>query len=114
MPTLLPSYAALGISITLGVTGQVLLKLGAERARDVMAQFLSPFTVIGLGVYGLAAIFYIVAIKRIPVTLAFPSVSLSYVAVALIAHYFWGEPLGLPQLAGIALIAGGIFFLHQT
>ncbi len=114
MPALLPSYAALAVSITLGVTGQVLLKLGAERARDITAQFLSPFTVTGLATYGLAAIFYIIAIKRIPVTLAFPSVSLSYVAVALIAHYFWGEPLGLPQVTGIALITGGIFFLHQT
>jgi small multidrug resistance pump len=41
-------------------------------------------------------------------------VSLSYVVVAFIAHYAWGEPLGLPQLAGIALIAGGIVLLHQV
>ena len=33
---------------------------------------------------------------------------------AIIAHVVWGEPLGLPQFAGIALIAGGILLLHQT
>jgi small multidrug resistance pump len=114
MPALLPFYVALVVSILLGVSGQVLLKLGAERSGDVMAQFLSPFTIVGIGVYGLAAVFYILAIKKIPISLAFPSVSLSYVVVALIAHYFWGEPLGAPQLTGIALIAGGIFFLHQV
>jgi drug/metabolite transporter (DMT)-like permease len=68
---------------------------------------------VGFGIYAIAAIFYVVAIKRIPISIAFPSVSLSYVAVALVAHVLWGEPFGMPQLAGIALIAGGILLLHQ-
>jgi small multidrug resistance pump len=114
MPAMLPFYAALLAAITFGVFGQILLKTGAERTSGMIAQFLDPFTVVGLGAYALAAVFYIVAIKKIPLTLAFPSVSLSYVAVAVIAHYLWGEPLGWPQFAGIALIAGGIFFLHQV
>jgi small multidrug resistance pump len=114
MPVLLPYYGALLASILLGVLGQIALKAGAERSSGMMAQFLNPFTIAGLAVYALAAVFYIVAIKRIPISLAFPSVSLSYVAVAIIAHVVWGEPLGLPQFAGIALIAGGILLLHQT
>jgi small multidrug resistance pump len=114
MPTLLPYYAALVAGIVLGVGGQVLLKTGSERTSDLVGQFLDPFTMMGLVAYGMAAIFYIAAIKKIPVTLAFPSVSLSYVAVALIAHYAWGEPLGLPQIAGIGLIAAGILLLHQV
>lgn len=114
MPALLPYYAALAVSIVVGVTGQILLKTGSTRTTGVMAQFLDPFTILGLGAYGAAALFYIAAIKKIPITLAFPSVSLSYVVVALIAHYAWGEPLGWPQIAGIALIAGGILLLHQV
>ncbi len=114
MPALLPYYAALAISILLGVAGQVLLKAGALRTRDVVAQFLDLFTLFGLATYGVAAVLYIIAIKKIPISLAFPTVSLSYVAVALLAHVMWGEPLGVPQLGGIALIAGGIVLLHQT
>jgi small multidrug resistance pump len=114
MPALLPSYAALVASILLGVGGQIMLKMGAERSADTIGQFLDAFTIVGLFTYALAAVFYIFAIKKIPVSLAFPSVSLSYVAVAVIAHYLWDEPLGLPQFAGIALIAGGIFFLHRA
>ncbi len=114
MPALLPYYAALAISILLGVAGQILLKAGALRARDVVAQFLDLFTLFGLATYGVAAVLYIIAIKKIPISLAFPTVSLSYVAVAFVAHGMWGEPLGVPQLGGIALIAGGIFLLHQT
>ncbi|HXY98788.1 MAG TPA: EamA family transporter [Stellaceae bacterium] len=113
MPALLPYYAALAAAIAFGVGGQVLLKTGSARTADLLGQFLDPFTALGLAAYGLAAILYIVAIKKIPVSLAFPSVSFSYIAVALIAHYAWGEPLGLPQLAGIALIILGLVLLHQ-
>jgi undecaprenyl phosphate-alpha-L-ara4N flippase subunit ArnE len=110
----LPYYGALLAGILLGVVGQIALKAGAERSSGMLAQFVEPFTIAGFFVYALAAVFYIIAIKRIPISLAFPSVSLSYVAVAAIAHLVWGEPLGLPQLAGMALIAGGILLLHQA
>jgi small multidrug resistance pump len=114
MPALLPYYAALLAGILLGVMGQILLKTGAERSSDITAQFLDPFTLSGFAVYVLAAAFYIVAIKKIPISVAFPSVSLSYVLVAFAAHRMWGEPLGLSQLAGMTLIMGGILLLHQA
>jgi len=114
MPALLPYYAALLTSIALGVVGQVLLKAGATRSADGVAQFLDPWTIVGVAVYGFASVFYIIAIKRIPISLAFPTVSLSYIVVAVIAHFSWSEPLGLPQLAGIGLITGGILLLHQA
>jgi small multidrug resistance pump len=113
MPALLPYYAALAGGILLGVAGQILLKYGAERSTGLIGQFFQPFTMVGLVTYALAAVFYIVAIKRIPLSLAFPTVSLSYVAVAIAAHLLWSEPLGLRQYAGIALIAAGIFVLHR-
>ena len=114
MTSLFPYYAALFSGIAIAIAGQVLLKLGSARTDDVAAQLFDVFTLLGLAAYGAAAILYIVAIKKIPVSLAYPTVSLSYIVVAVIAHYAWGEALGLPQLAGIALIAGGILLLHQA
>jgi small multidrug resistance pump len=114
MPALFPYYAALLAGILLGVVGQVALKAGAERSSGMMAQLFDPFTIGGFAIYAVAAILYIIAIKRIPISLAFPTVSLSYVAVAVIAHLVWGEALGLPQIAGMALIIGGILLLHQA
>lgn len=114
MPTLFPYYAALLSGIALGVMGQILLKTGAESSRDMAAQFLSPFTLLGLGCYGLASVLYIVAIRKIPLSLAYPTVSISYVVVALVAHLVWGETLGFAQIAGIVLIMGGIVLLHQA
>lgn len=109
---MLLSYGALLGAILVGVAGQLLLKSGAVRSAGFLAQFLDPFTILGLGVYALAAVLYIIAIKRIPVSIAFPSVALSYVLVAIAAHFLWHEPLGLAQFGGIALIAGGILLLH--
>ncbi|MBV9522827.1 MAG: EamA family transporter [Alphaproteobacteria bacterium] len=110
---MLPYYAALAAGILCGVAGQIALKSGADGAATITAQFLHPSTMLGFAIYVLAAIFYIIAIKRIPVSLAYPSVSLSYVVVGLAAHFLWNEPFGIPQLIGIALIGGGILMLHQ-
>jgi len=112
---MLISYGALAAAILIGVVGQLLLKTGAERTADgVLAQFLDPFTLGGLAAYGLGAIFYILAIKRIPVSIAFPSVALSYVLVAIAAHLLWQEALGWQQFAGIGLISAGILVLHAS
>ena len=53
------------------------------------------------------------ALNKLPVSIAFPSVAASYAIVAVIAHLLWNEPLGWPQFAGILLIGGGIFLIHQ-
>jgi drug/metabolite transporter (DMT)-like permease len=116
MPILLPYYAALLSGILLGVMGQIMLKAGALRSAGSsgwIAQFLQPYTIAGFIIYALASIFYIIAIKRLPVSVAFPSVSLSYVIVALLAHFLWNEPFGPPQYFGILLIVGGVLLLNR-
>ena len=60
-----------------------------------------------------AALCYMVALKRIPVSVAFPSVAASYAVVAVLAHLLWNEPFGWPQLAGLVLIGTGILLIHQ-
>jgi small multidrug resistance pump len=111
---MLLSYGALATAILIGVLGQLLLKTGSDRADGFVAQFLNPFTIAGLAAYGVGAIAYIIAIKRIPISIAFPSVALSYVLVAVAAHFLWQETLGWQQMTGIALIASGILVLHAS
>jgi drug/metabolite transporter (DMT)-like permease len=79
----------------------------------VVAQFLNPLTIVGLALYVIAALCYVVALKKIPVSVAFPSVAASYAVVAVLAHVLWDEPLGWPQLAGIVLIGSGVLLIHQ-
>jgi drug/metabolite transporter (DMT)-like permease len=106
-------YTSLVVAILVGVAGQITLKSAAEGATTVIAQFLNPLTIIGLGVYLISALCYILALKKIPVSIAFPSVSVSYIVVAVVAHVLWNEPLGWPQLAGILLIGSGVLLIQQ-
>jgi multidrug transporter EmrE-like cation transporter len=84
-----------------------------RRLSDVVAQFANPLTIVGFAIYVFAALLYIVALKKIPVSVAFPSVAASYAAVAIIAHLMWNEPFGWPQLGGLVLIGSGILLIHQ-
>jgi undecaprenyl phosphate-alpha-L-ara4N flippase subunit ArnE len=107
------AYVALAASIVIGVGGQVCLKLGAANAGGVGDQFLRWQTISGLLLYLVAGIVYVVAVRTIPVSIAFPSVSLSYVLMAGIDYFWFKEALGLAQLAGIALIIGGVTLLNH-
>jgi small multidrug resistance pump len=113
MSTMVIYYTSLAAAILLGVGGQILLKLAANGSETIVGQFLNPLTMIGLGIYIFAAFCYIVALKRIPVSIAFPSVSASYAIVAVLAHLLWNEPLGWPQIAGLLLIGSGVLLVHQ-
>lgn len=106
------SYLALAIGILAGIGGQILLKQGAD-APDFVSQVLRPSTLCGLALYGSAAFLYIIALRKLPVSIAFPSVSLSYAIVAVLGHFLFGEPFGLKQIGGIALIVGGVALINQ-
>ncbi len=106
-------YASLLAAILFGVAGQIALKSGAVASASIAAQFLNPLTLIGFAIYVAAALLYIVALKKIPVSVAFPSVAASYAIVAIIAHLLWREPFGWPQFVGLLLIGGGILLINQ-
>ena len=63
-----------------------------------------PLTIV---IYILAVLCYIVAPKKIPVSIAFPSVPASYALVAVLVHLLWNEPPSLLQITGLALIGSG-------
>jgi multidrug transporter EmrE-like cation transporter len=103
-------WLALALAIATSMAGQTLLKVGAREA-DFIAQLLDWRTVVGLGLYGGAALLYIVALRRIPMSVALPCTAISYVAAALIGHFGFAEPLGAPHIAALALISAGVMLL---
>ncbi len=107
-----PYYVALGISILAGIGGQLFLKAGAD-APDFISQILRPSTLCGLALYGAAAFLYIIALRKIPMSVAFPSVSVSYVLVAILGHFMFGESFSLKQIGGLALIVSGVVLINQ-
>jgi len=103
-------WGVLLAAIAVSMGGQTLLKAGAG-APDFIAQLLDWRTMVGLVLYGGAAMLYIVALRRIPMSVALPFTAISYVAAALIGHYAFHEALTLMHLAAIGLIMAGVFLL---
>lgn len=106
------SYGLLASAILIGVVGQLVLKSGAQGATTIEQQLLNPLTIMGFGIYVVSGLLYVISLKNIPVSLAYPSVAAGYGLVAIAAHLLWKEPLGLQQAGGILLICAGLLVLH--
>lgn len=97
-------------AIATSVVGQVLLKAGAG-VSSFTGQLFDPRTLIGLALYGGAALLYIVALRRIPMSVAVPCTAASYVAAVLIGHFAFHEQLGPLRIGAIAVICVGVVLL---
>lgn len=97
-------------AITVSLAGQTLLKGGASRS-SFLAQLLDWHTLLGLCLYGGAALLYLVALRRIPMSVALPCTAASYVAAALIGHLAYAEPIGPTHIGALALISAGVVLL---
>ena len=107
-------YPLLVLAITLSAGGQLLLKQGTmQAASGMLGQFLSPWTLGGLCVYFLSAMTYILALRYIPLSIAYPSVAASYFVILLAAYLIWHEPLTWRSFGGTALIVAGIVVLNR-
>jgi multidrug transporter EmrE-like cation transporter len=104
-------WLALAAAICTSLAGQVFLKSGAVGDGGFIAQLFRPTTMLGLVLYGGAALLYIIALRRIPMSVALPCTAASYVAVAIIGYLAFGEPLGVQKLMALVLICGGVVML---
>ena len=104
-------WLALAAAILTSLGGQVLLKAGAIGDGGFLTQLFRPSTIIGLMAYAGAAFLYIIALRKIPMSVALPCTAASYVAVAVIGHFMFGESLSAQKAAAIGLICGGVLML---
>ncbi|EKD54149.1 MAG: hypothetical protein ACD_60C00120G0019 [uncultured bacterium] len=107
-------YISLFVAILIGVCGQVALKTGSTNAGESGLFLFQPYVLLGLSCYFTSAMFYIYSLKEIPLSVAFPCVSLSYVVVALLAHFLWNEPFGLQHIMALFCILLGVFLLVRA
>jgi small multidrug resistance pump len=103
-------WMALALAITTSMGGQTLLKIGAS-APSFVEQLFDLRTILGLGIYGGSALLYIVALRRIPMSVALPCTAVSYVVAALIGHFGFAEPMEIAKIAGIGMICLGVLTL---
>jgi small multidrug resistance pump len=107
------AYLALAGTIFVGVGAQTLFKIGSMGAESTTAQLLRVSTIAGLVVYLGSAILYVISLRQMSISTAFPTVSLGYLLIAAIDYFFFKEPIGLLQLGGLVLIMVGVAMLHR-
>lgn len=122
MPT--TSLALVLSGVVLNALAQSLLKLGTNRAGtleftlaaapDTLGKVLTqwPF-LLGFAAYGISLVVWIAALTRVPVTIAYPMLSIGYVINALIARFWLGESLGTTGWAGMGFIIVGVWLLTR-
>ena len=112
---LILSLALLFVAISLGATGQILLKAGLRQlgedvpALEVLKSIFTNAMVFGGYVcYGLSSLLYVVALSKLELSYAYPMVALSYIMVTALAWKFLDETVPTLRAAGLALIMVGV------
>ncbi len=113
----LSTFAILMTSILLATTGQVLLKTGMERVGELsvgeigtlLGQFFTTWQlVVGMGAFGMSSIFWLIVLSRVPLSTAYPIVSLSYVLILTFSWFVLGERPSVIVWVGSFLIMAGV------
>jgi drug/metabolite transporter (DMT)-like permease len=61
---------------------------------------ISPSLIAALVIYGIATVMWILVLKRMPLSLAFPFYGLTFLLVPVFSHYLLGEKIGYRMLLG--------------
>lgn len=119
---------ALGLALVcvmLAVAGQTLMKLAVMRsggmpvleiglaglARKCIAV---PYIFLGFGFYGASAILWLEVLTDLDLSVAFPLVSISYIAALFIGRFLFDEHVNLYRVVGVLLICSGVFFVIRS
>jgi len=57
---------------------------------------------------------WVAALSRVPVSIAYPMLSIGYIVNAVAAWYLFGEALSAMKLAGIGVIIVGVFMVARS
>ena len=117
---LLASVALLVVSVTFAVAGQLTLKSAMDRvgriggsqisaAGDTLAKVAKePRLWVGLTLFGISAVFWLVVLSRVPLSVAYPSVGLSYIVVVGFSRFIQHEHVPGLRWLGVFVVALGI------
>lgn len=64
--------------------------------------------------YALSVVVWILALSRVPVSIAFPMLSMAYIVNAIAAWWLLGEEFNPTKLAGMAVIIVGVIILSRA
>lgn len=75
---------------------------------------LQPFILGGMACYAVSLVVWIMALSRVPVSIAYPMLSIGYVVNAVIAYFWFGEALAMQKMLGIGFIIVGLLLVANA
>ena len=110
---LLNAFAQLGLKAATKVTGPLVASDAGvlNRALDLLTV---PSLWYALGAYGLSVIVWVVGLSRVPVSQAYPLLSLGYVLNIGLAWWLLGEVPNAQRVLGIAVIVLGVVVVARS
>lgn len=122
---LLPTLTLICLSVLTSVAGQTTIKLGVSRpdapglsAGDPLALVntivQSPLVMLGLILYGVGALAWIVVLSRMDLSFAYPFVALNFILITVISKYALSETVPTLRWVGIAFIFVGIILIARS
>lgn len=100
--------------VLLTVSANILFKIGADKSSGDILALLNGKVVLGFVCFGMASLFYIVVLTKLPLNVAQSFAAIQFVAVIVAAHFFLGEPIDGARLVGIGLIFSGIMLVGKS
>jgi len=113
-------------SLSLAIGGQFLLKAGMNQIGRIGAgdalyykamllkTFIHPYVILGLFLYVVSAVSWLVVLSRVNLSFAYPFAGLGYVIVMFVSWRFLQEPVSAVRLTGAILIALGVIFISRS
>ena len=108
------SFTLLLTGVLLNAGAQLLLKAGTNVMPLGLGLAIEPHILGGLACYAVSVVIWIIALSRVPVSIAYPMLSIGYVVNALAAWQLLGETPSPLRLAGIGVIVAGVFMVARS
>jgi multidrug transporter EmrE-like cation transporter len=119
------SFSLVLAGVLLNAAAQLLLKAGTNRIGEfafsldnlvpIGAKVATSAPILGgLACYAVSVVVWIMALSRVPVSVAYPMLSIGYVVNAIAAWALFGESLAAQKLVGIGFIVIGVFLVARS
>lgn len=112
-------YLIMLLSMSIAVMGQILLKKGVNNTNlspsvnSIFSVIFSPSILIGLSCYAVSAVLWLFVLKKFPLSVAYPSLSLTYIVVLFLSVILFDETLTPIKFLGVFFILVGVFFINR-
>jgi drug/metabolite transporter (DMT)-like permease len=121
----LTAFSLLLTGVLLNAAAQLFLKAGTLRIGEFAFSMenivpigwklaTQPYIVAGVGCYAISLIVWIMGLSRVPVSIAYPMLSIGYIISAVAAWYLFGESLTAQKMIGIGFIVIGVYLVAKS